>query len=236
MFLEGVLKKLLLVVVLCLAVSIACAYAKGGSGGGRGVGGRSGGVSGDRGSGSGGVGQPSSPGDTRSNSAYTGSSSGAPRGSYVQGSYYGGNYYPGGYYGGYNRYYYRGRAPRGATFGFYFKGAAVGIVPAWWPYYAVSVPPAYYDPYYQYPYPAPPYVIEVPPPEATTAYPQGPQIIEIPPPEAAATYPIGPPSATTPPIQCYAPKTDPKGNVIKENDNMVPDFSKPVPCPLQQSG
>ena len=40
--------------------------------------------------------------------------------------------------------------------------------------------PAYYDPYYQYPYPAPPYVIEVPPAKAATAYPQGSQVIEVP--------------------------------------------------------
>ena len=74
------------------------------------------------------------------------------------------------------RYYYRGYAPNGALFGFFLGGVAIGGVysPFWWPYYAVPVPPAYYDPYYQYPYPAPPYVIEVPPTEATTAYPQGP--------------------------------------------------------------
>jgi hypothetical protein len=94
------------------------------------------------------------------------------------------------------------------------------------------VPPAYYDPYYQYPYPAPPYVIEVPPAEATTAYPQGPQVIEVP--SEGATYPLGPPPAATPPNQCYAPKTDAKGNIIKDNGNMIPDFSKPVPCPPEQ--
>ena len=56
------------------------------------------------------------------------------------------------------------------------------------------------DLYYQYPYPAPPYVIEVPPPEATSAYPQE------------------PPPATIPPNQCYAPKTDSTGNVIKDGN------------------
>ncbi len=76
-----------------------------------------------------------------------------------------------------------------------------------------------------------PYVIEVPPAEATTAYPRGPEIIEVPPPEAAAKYPIGPQPATTPPIQCYAPKIDAGGNILKENGNMIPDFSKPVPWP-----
>ncbi len=79
----------------------------------------------------------------------------------------------------------------------------------------MPVPPAYYDPYYQFPYPAPGYVIEVPPAEATTAYQQ----------ES---------SAPLPPNQCYAPKTDQAGNIIKENGNPVPDFSKPVPCPPQQ--
>ncbi|MGD0237864.1 MAG: hypothetical protein ABSC55_25445, partial [Syntrophorhabdales bacterium] len=89
--------------------------------------------------------------------------------------------------------------------------------PFWWPYYAVPVPPSYYDPYYQYPNPAPPYVIEVPPTEATSASPQGP-----------------PPETTPPPNQCYAPKLDASGNIIKDNGNMIPDFSKPVPCPPQQ--
>jgi hypothetical protein len=81
----------------------------------------------------------------------------------------------------------------------------------------VPVPPDYYDPYYQYPYPAPPYVTEVPPPETTTAYPEQ-------------------PGYSMPPTQCYAPKTDEKGNIIRDNGNMIPDFSKPVPCPPEQGG
>jgi len=76
--------------------------------------------------------------------------------------------------------------------------------------------------------------MEVPPPEATTAYQQGPQIIEVP--SSGATYPIGPKPEKVPPNQCYAPKIDQKGNIIKENGNPVPDFSKPVPCPPQQGG
>jgi hypothetical protein len=131
-----------------------------------------------------------------------------------------GRWYGGGrYYGGHTRYYYRGYAPHGAIFGAFLGGIVIGGIysPFWWPYYAVPVPPAYYDPYYQYPYPAPPYVIEVPPTEATTAYQQGPT------------------PATPPPNQCYAPKTDSKGKVVKDSKgNMTPDFSKSVPCPPQQ--
>jgi hypothetical protein len=132
---------------------------------------------------------------------------------------HGGHYSGGHSFGGHSRYYYRGYAPRGAVFGAFLAGSIIGGVynPYWWPYYAVSVPPAYYDPYYQYPYPAPPYVIEVPPTEATTASLHG------------------PPPAATPPNQCYAPKTDTNGNIVKDdNGNMTPDFTKPVPCPPQQ--
>jgi hypothetical protein len=47
--------------------------------------------------------------------------------------------------------------------------------------------------------------------------------------------PQGPPPITTRPNQCYAPRTDSNGQVIKDNDgNMAPDFSKPVPCPSTQ--
>jgi hypothetical protein len=80
------------------------------------------------------------------------------------------------------------------------------------------VPPAYYDQYptyYTYQEPAPPYVIAVPPPEATTSY-------------------SGPQPTTVPPDQCYGPKVDANGNILKDNGNMIPDFSKPVPCPPQQ--
>ena len=193
--------------------------------------GRSGNPTGDRGPGGAEPGRPS--GGEKGSSTSPGSSSGAPRGSYVSGTYYGGNYYPGGNYGGYNRYYYRGSGPKGATFGFFFGGRPSGRAQAWWPYYAVAVAPAYYDPYYQYPSPAPPYVIEVPPPEATTASPQGPEIIEVPP-EGSAKFPIGPKAAATmPPTQCYAPKTDDRGTMLQEDGNMLPDFSKPVPCPPQ---
>jgi hypothetical protein len=146
-----------------------------------------------------------------------GGQSGGSRGSYVGGHYYGGHYYRGGYYGGYGRYYYRGYAPRRAVFGFFLGGVVVGGVysPFWWPYYSVPVPPAYYDPYYQFPYPPPDSVIEVPPSEATTAY-------------------QGPPSSAMPPNQCYAPKIDQNGNMIRQDGNPIPDFSKPVPCPPQQ--
>jgi hypothetical protein len=93
----------------------------------------------------------------------------------------------------------------------------------WWPYYALSVPPSYYDPYYQFPYPAPSSVIEVPPPEATTAYQEQP-------PTAYQQEP----TAAMSPNQCYAPKMDQTGAMIMENRNPIPDFSKPVPCPPQQ--
>ena len=52
--------------------------------------------------------------------------------------------------------------------------------------------------------------------------------------ETTSSYPQGSPPATATPNQCYAAKTDPKGTIIKENGNVVPDFSKPVPCPPQQ--
>jgi len=52
--------------------------------------------------------------------------------------------------------------------------------------------------------------------------------------EAISVYPQGSAPATATPNQCYAAKTDPKGTIIKENGNAVPDFSKPVPCPPQQ--
>ncbi len=199
------MKKVFLIVVLCLVVAVvAVPYPSYGKGGGHG-GGRSGG-------------------------GFHGGGGGRWYGGYSRG----GHYYGGRYYGGYGRYYYRGHAPSGAVFGAFLGGIVIGGIssPFWWPYYAVPVPPAYYDPYYQYPYPAPPYVIEVPPAEATTAYPQGPQVIEVP--SEGATYPLGPPPAATPPNQCYAPKTDAKGNIIKDNGNMIPDFSKPVPCPPEQ--
>jgi hypothetical protein len=36
------------------------------------------------------------------------------------------------------------------------------------------------------------------------------------------------------PNQCYGPKVDQGGSIIKDQaGNMVPDFSKPVPCPSQ---
>ena len=214
------MKKLLLTMVLCLAVNASHVYAKGGHGGG---GGHLGGFSGITISGGGGL-----------RGTYTGAYGMGYRVRYAVGRYYGGHYYPGGYYGNYQRYYYRGFAPRGAIFGFFLGGAVIrgGYSPFWWPYYAVAVPPAYYDPYYQYPYTAPPYVVEVPPLEATTAHQQGPLIIEVP--SGATAYPIGPKAEKLPPNRCYAPTTDAHGNLTKENGNVVPDFSKPVPCPPQQ--
>ena len=225
-----------MILALCASIALFCARAEGASGG-HGSGARSGGLSGSHGPGGGGTHPAPSSGDAGGSSTSAGISASGPRGSYVPAGYYGGNYYPGGYYGGYNRYYYRGQAPKGATFGFFFAGTVVRRAPAWWPYYAVAVPPVYYDPYYQFPYSPPPYVIEIPPEESTTAYPQGPEIIEVPPAGAAATYPIGPrPAPAAPPAQCFAPKTDARGNMLKENGNMIPDFSKPVPCPPQQAG
>jgi len=226
------MKRFLLVVVLCLGIALPYADAKGGqAGGARGGAGRHGGVSASHPGRTAIQSLPST--GTRSYGVSGGGFSGGSRGSYVSGSYYQGHYYPGGYYGGNERYYYRGYAPHGAVFGFFLGGAVIGGARTtfWWPYYAVAVPQSYYDPYYQYPYPAPPYVIEVPPAEATTAYPQGPQIIEVPPPGVPAIYPIGPQPTPTAPNQCYAPKTDARGTIIKENGNMVPDFAKPVPCP-----
>jgi hypothetical protein len=194
------MKKLLLFVVLCLIVAVPCSsYGRGGGPGG----GHSSGPSGHSAVGSHGFSIPHPEGGARWYGGYS-------RGSH---------HYGGQYYGGYSRYYYRGYAPRGALFGAFLGGIVIGgtYSPFWWPYYAVSVPPIYYDPYYQYPYPAPPYVIVVPPAETTTADSQGPS------------------PATIPPNQCYAPKTDSNGNVIKDkNSNMTPDFSKPVPCPPQQ--
>jgi hypothetical protein len=248
------MKKILLITPLCLVVTVSYAYGRGGGhggGGGRGGGGHGGGFSGHgfsggsrgfsgggfsqhssssgvrsysgggyRGSYGGGYSHLSSAGSVRSYSGggYRGGYTGGYHGGYVAGHSYSGHYYSGGYYGGYNRYYYRGYAPYGAAFGFFLGGVVVGGIynPFWWPYYSVPVPPAYYDPYYQFPHGAPPYVMEVPPTEATTAYSQQ------------------PPPATMPPNQCYAPKTDQNGNVIKENDNPIPDFSKPLPCPPQQ--
>jgi hypothetical protein len=180
----------------------------GGGGGHSGGGYRGGGMSHSGGSHGGGI----SRGGGQIGSGYRGSGSAA----------YGRHGYSGagrtGYGGGSGRYYHRGYAPRGAIYGAFIGGVVVGgaFSPFWWPYYAVPVSPSYYNPYYQYPYPAPPYVIEVPPAEATTAYPQE------------------PPLATIPPNQCYAPKTDPSGNIIKDSSgNMIPDFTKPVPCPPQ---
>ena len=124
---------------------------------------------------------------------------------------------PSGYRGGYSRYYYRGSVPRGAIVGSFFGGMVVGGIssPFWWPFYAVPVPVGYYDPYYAYPsYAAPQYVLVVPPPDATTAQSE-------------------PVPATPSPNQCYAPKVDQSGNLIYENNDMIPDFSKPVPCPPQ---
>ena len=207
------MRKVFLIVVLCLALPLSYAHARGGHGGGHGGGGHGGGHF----------------------SASSGHSFGAPHASFSTGrpggGYYGGGggrwyggyaragrYYGGRYYGGYARYYYRGRAPRGAVFGTFLGGIVVGGVysPFWWPFYAVPVAPAYYDQYYEYSYAAPGYVIEVPPTEATTAAPHG----------LAQSVP--------PPNQCYAPETDANGNIITENGNMVPDFSKPVPCPPEQ--
>ncbi len=189
------MKKLLLVAVLCLVVTVPyLSYGRdSGPGGGH-----------------------SSWSSRHSTRGYHGSS-GARSGGGSR--WHGGHYRGSHYYGGHNRYYYRGYSPRGAMFGAFLGGIVIGGVysPFWWPYYAVPVPPIYYDPYYQYPYPAPPYVIVVPPAEATTSDPQG------------------PPPATMAPNQCYAPKTDSRGNVMKDNNgNMTPDFSMPVPCPPQQ--
>ena len=152
-----------------------------------------------------------------STGGYHGGYTSGYHGSYVTGHYYGGHYYSGGYYGGYPRYYYGGWAPYGAAFGFFLGGVVVGGIysPFWYPYYYEPVPSGYYDPYYQYSYPAPGYVVEVPPPEATTQYQQ------------QSTGPV-------PPNQCYAPKMDQSGNMLKENGNPIPDFGKPVPCPAQQ--
>jgi hypothetical protein len=225
---EDVMKKVFLIMVLCLVVTVPYAYARGGhgggghGGGGRGggghggfSGGHSGGFSGSRGFSGGG-----------SRGYSSGVRGGYPggHGSYIGGHSYGGHFYHGGYYGGYNRYYYRGYAPFGAAFGFFLSGIVIGGImsPFYWPYYSVPVPPSYYDPYYQYPNSAPPYVMEVPPPEATNQYSQ---------------QPGTPIPQNIPPNTCYAPKLDAGGNVLKDsNGDMSPDFSKPVPCPPQQGG
>jgi hypothetical protein len=161
--------------------------------------------------------------------------SGGHHGNYVPGHYYGGRYYHGGYYGGHQRYYYSGCAPYGAAFGFFMGGVVVGGIysPFWWPYYAVSVPVTYYDPYYQYSYSAPPYVIEVPPPEATVLYQPGSQAQGTTSADDSASAKESS-QAAMPPNRCYAPATDSNGNIIEEDGNMVPDFSKPVPCPPQE--
>jgi hypothetical protein len=230
------IKILVLALFLFTVLFTTPATARGGGGqsgsGGRGGGGNVGGFSGGHGSGfsgsnrgfsGGGPSQQRSSGVgvrplTNGGGGYRSGFSGVSRGGYVAGHYYGGHYYSGGHYGGHSRYYYRGYAPYGAAFGFFLGGVVVGglYTPFWWPYYYVPVSPAYYDPYYRFPYSAPSCVIEVPPTEATTAYSQEPL------------------PATMPPNQCYVPQTDQDGSMIMENGNPVPDFSKPVPCPPRQ--
>ena len=150
-------------------------------------------------------------------------------GSHYGGSSGGGHYSPGavshytgpsspGYRGGYNRYYYRGRVPRGAIVGSFFGGMVVGGIssPFWWPCYAVPVAVGYYDPYYAYPaYAAPRYVV-------------------------LSLHPMQrPPSPDRRPRALFSqpyvmpPRSIRTGKLIYEDNNMIPDFSKPVPCPPQ---
>jgi hypothetical protein len=165
------------------------------------------------------------------------SAGGSYRGSYQAASFshpapgLGHGYYGGRYYG-YNTYGFRGwynpYFGYGAFAGAFWGGVVIGGIfnPFWWPYYAIPTQPGYYDSYpdyYTYQQ-DPEYVIAVPPAEATTAYQQ-----QEPYQQQGAAPPVN-----MPPDQCYGPKVDANGNVIKDNGNMVPDFSKPVPCPPQQ--
>ena len=140
--------------------------------------------------------------------------------------YYGGRYYGYPTYG--FRSWYNPYFGYGAFAGAFWGGVVIGGLfnPFWWPYYAIPTQPGYYDSYpdyYTYQQ-DPQYVIAVPPAEATNAYQQ-----QEPYQQQGAAPPVN-----MPPDQCYGPKVDANGNVIKDNGNMVPDFSKPVPCPPRQ--
>jgi hypothetical protein len=105
----------------------------------------------------------------------------------------------------------RGPLPRGAIRGGFWGGIVIGGIfsPFWWPFYAVPVPSRYYAPYGNAPYYEPPYVVVVP--QATTD------------------------QQSTPIPNCYGPQVDQSGNMLRDKDgNIIPDFTKPVPCPPQQ--
>lgn len=99
------------------------------------------------------------------------------------------------------------RHPSGAIRGGFRGGVVVGGIYTafWWPFYALPVPMGYYGPY-GYPSYDPNYVLVVP--QGTEQQPG--------------------------PNQCYGPKVDQEGSIIRDQaGNMVPDFSKPVPCPSE---
>ena len=99
------------------------------------------------------------------------------------------------------------RHPSGAIRGGFWGGVTIGGVYTafWWPFYALPVPMGYYGPY-SYPSYDPNYVLVVP--QGTEQQPG--------------------------PNQCYGPKVDQEGNIMRNQaGNMIPDFSKPVPCPSQ---
>lgn len=97
--------------------------------------------------------------------------------------------------------------PSGAIRGGFWGGVIVGGIYTtfWWPFYALPVPMGYYGPYGYSSY-DPNYVLVVP--QGTEQQPG--------------------------PNQCYGPKVDQEGNIMRDQaGNMIPDFSKPVPCPSQ---
>ncbi len=104
----------------------------------------------------------------------------------------------------------RGPLPRGAIGGGFWGGVVIGGIfsPFWWPFYAVPVPFGYYAPYGYPEYYEPPYVVVIP--QATTN------------------------QQSTPISNCYGPQVDQSGNMLRDKDgNIIPDFTKPVPCPPQ---
>jgi len=106
----------------------------------------------------------------------------------------------------------RERLPRGALRWGFWGGVVVGGIyrPFYWPIYALPVWPGYYVPYGYPSYYQPSYVVVVPQPE----YAEQP--------------------AATPENRCYGPTVDDTGEIIYDKDgNMMPDFTKPVPCPPQ---